>query len=224
VKQAINAGDVMFTLAHLAIPRLTLEANLHLAYEMVRALDDACLELTRGQHLDMLFEERDEVSADEYLDMISGKTAALVATAARLGAMAGSADPGLQANYEAFGFNLGMAFQVRDDMLDIWGSPEQTGKAAAVDIYDRKKSLPVLYALERSEELRAFYRREADFDDQAVSRIIGLLDQVGAKDYARSLAESYSHGTVQYLEAASPGGDAGDALVELVEEMLKRKG
>jgi geranylgeranyl diphosphate synthase type I len=207
--QAINAGDTLFALAHLAIPRL---APPHTGpgtiASLLEILDNTALELTGGQHLDISFESRREIGTGEYLDMITGKTAALLAAAAHMGALAGGADDSAQLLYRDFGRNLGMAFQVLDDVLDIWGDPALTGKEAAIDIRQRKKSLPVLYALERDEELRERYASPQPFDDRTVARVIALLDAAGARAYAEELARQYSTRTLSYLESAAPQGDA----------------
>ncbi len=222
--QAINAGDAMFALAHLAVPHLLPpQANAHLPRRMVEVLGRTCLELTRGQYLDMLFEKQVQVSIEEYLDMIAGKTAALLATAAHLGALAAGASDEVQEHYRAFGHHLGMAFQVMDDVLDIWGDPAVTGKAAAYDIRQRKKSLPVLYGLARSTELRDLYARSEALDEDTVSHAVALLEAVGARQYAEGLARTYSEHTRTHLKAASPQGEAGEALFELVENLLHRE-
>jgi geranylgeranyl diphosphate synthase type I len=223
-RQAINAGDALFAIAHLAIPRLARSGSLpaEVLVDLLRTLDETCLELTRGQHLDMLFEGQETVSTDAYLDMIAGKTAALLGAAACMGALCAGADDARQTLYCTFGTYLGMAFQVRDDILDIWGDPALTGKEAAVDIRQRKKSLPVLYALARSEALRGLYASPDPFDDEAVARAIALLDEVDARGYAEALARRYSEETVSALKEAAPQGDAGQALFELVDRLLHR--
>ena len=221
--QAINAGDALFALAHLAIPRLAggrLDGDTQI--RMTAILDETCLELTRGQHLDMSFEQRDDVPVAEYLDMIEAKTAALLGASAHLGALAAGVDEPVQAHYQNFGACLGMAFQALDDVLDIWGDPSVTGKEAAIDIRQRKKSLPVLYGLERSDPLRELYADPAPFDEAEVAEAIRLLDGAGARDYAESLARQYSAQTLEHLEAAAPQGDAAAALHSLVEMLLHR--
>ena len=221
--QAINAGDVMFTLAHLAIPRLSNKLDRsHSIAEQIVELDEACLELTRGQHLDMLFEKQAQVSTDDYLNMIAGKTAALLASSARLGAIAGQAKQEQQQHFRDFGYNLGMAFQVRDDILDIWGDPEVIGKRAAIDIHQRKKSLPVLYALSQDPDLIDVYSQSEDFDEQQVSDVVDRMTEVGARSFAEAVAADFSDKTISSLEKAAPIGDVGDALLHLVDLLYRR--
>lgn len=223
MQQGINAGDAMFALAHLAIPRLAAPgANPAILNSLLRILDETCLELTRGQYLDMRFENEDGIGVNDYLDMITGKTAALISAAAQMGAIAAGADESMSEHYRAFGENLGMAFQVLDDVLDIWGDPNLTGKEAAVDIRDRKKSLPVLYGLEQNSSLRALYNDPAKMDDERIKTAIDLLDSMSARSYAEELAREYSRKTIEHLEAASPQGDAGESLYKLVNMLLQR--
>lgn len=222
--QAINAGDALFALAHLAVPRLMPpQADARLIKRMMEVLGYTCLELTRGQHLDMSFEQREQVGIEDYLDMIAGKTAALLASASQLGALAAGASEEVQAHYRSFGHNLGVAFQVMDDVLDIWGDPSVTGKATAYDIRQRKKSLPVLYGLACNAELRDLYAHSDAFDEATVLHAIALLDAVGARQYAEDIALLYSERTLAHLKAAAPQGDARRALFETVERLLHRE-
>ena len=126
----------------------------------------------------MDFETRDEVLVDEYIAMITGKTAVLLSLCAELGALVAGQDEETIANYAAFGLNLGLAFQVIDDILGIWGDETRTGKSAATDIITKKKTLPVLYGLERSELMRELYLT-APADEQFVAEVVTLLDDTG---------------------------------------------
>lgn len=221
--QAINAGDTLFALSHLAISVLPHPDTDGLrAAQMLQILDEACLELTRGQHLDLSFETRQQVSVEQYLDMISGKTAALLGASAQLGALAAGADARLQAAYREMGANLGMAFQVIDDILDIWGAPEVTGKIAGADIYQRKKSLPVVFALARDEKLRALYQSPEPFDKSQVDEAMAMLDRQRAREFAEDRARDYTERTFGALDRANPGGDSLPALRELIGQLLRR--
>jgi geranylgeranyl diphosphate synthase type I len=155
---AINSGDGMFTLAHLAMDRLRRRGvSCDRIMDVRETFDRACLALTHGQYLDISFESHERVSVDEYRHMISGKTAALIGASAAIGAILAGRDANAVAQYEAFGRELGLAFQIQDDVLGIWGDEALTGKSAQGDVATRKKSGPAVYALERSEKLRALY-------------------------------------------------------------------
>lgn len=181
---AINVGDAMFALAHLALWRLAeCKVPFPVVLEAFHLYERTCLTLTRGQHLDMAFEHRLDVSIDEYVAMIDAKSAALIATSAQLGAVVGGIPLDETEPFVSFGRSLGRAFQIRDDILGIWGDPELTGKSAATDIVSRKKSLPVLYGLERSSELVEIYSHEHQGEAE-LDRAVAILDGVGAREFA----------------------------------------
>src|SRR5690606_30779806 len=113
-------------------------------------LDETSLRLCYGQYLDMSFENRLDVSLAEYLEMIAGKSAALIGYTSETGARLAFADKSTIERYRRYGEELGLAFQMRDDILGIWGSEAATGKSASSDILERKKSLPIVYAFEQS--------------------------------------------------------------------------
>ncbi len=215
--QAINAGDALFTLAHLALSGM-ISRNVPPARRLsVRErFDQACLALTQGQHLDLSFESRASITEAEYLHMIGGKTAALVAGACAIGAIVAGSD--VAAYYENFGREVGFAFQIQDDLLGIWGDPAVTGKPAGNDIRQRKKSLPVAYGLDRSERLRELYAAEA-IDIAAVS---AELDSVGARDYAEAMASQHHQRALNALNASGRDNAATDALRELANSLLNR--
>jgi geranylgeranyl diphosphate synthase type I len=218
VAQAINAGDALYSIAHSAFNRLVQAGVPPERHIVARArFDRTCIRLTQGQFLDLSFEVRGSVTADEYLEMIDGKTAILVSGAAAIGAIiAGS---GRVEHFAEFGRNVGLAFQIQDDLLGIWGDPEVTGKSAASDIASRKKSLPVLVGLENSPELKALYAApEID-----VPRVVALLEQVGAKESAEKMAGDYTQRAMAALEDARPQGGAGQALTELAMSLLGRR-
>ncbi len=149
IPQAINSGDGLFALARtglwqLASTGIPAAQVLHLA----ELLDQTCLELCEGQFLDMRYEGGHDISVDMYLDMIGRKTAALMSCATEFGACLGAPDDtDLQAHFARFGRALGIAFQLRDDLLGIWEAV-RLGKTSAGDLRRKKMSLPVIHALE----------------------------------------------------------------------------
>jgi geranylgeranyl diphosphate synthase type I len=221
--QAINTGDAMFALAHLALGRLADRGvPPDTVVRALRRFDETSVALTRGQHADMTFETRAAVNVEEYVAMITGKTAVLVALCAELGALVAGADDAQVDHFAAFGLNLGLAFQVQDDILGIWGDEGVTGKSAATDITTRKKTLPVLYALERNEELRALYEASTQDDGMFVRRVVTLLDETGARPYAVERATDYSDEALAHLAAARPVQPGATALQQLTDMLLRR--
>jgi geranylgeranyl diphosphate synthase type I len=204
VPQAVNAGDGMFALAHVALGRLSEGVDAQRVLAATRLLDSASLRLCEGQYLDLAFEARLDVSCADYLAMVGGKTAALMAAAAGSGALVGEASPGAVAAFERFGEKLGFAFQVRDDILGIWGESRETGKPTGEDIRERKKSFPVVYAMEgapaaESKELRTIYSK-ARLSEEDVARASALLERAGARERSQQTAARYAAEALQYLD------------------------
>lgn len=216
--QAINAGDALFTLAHIALSGMVSRGVLPPRRLAVRErFDQACLSLTQGQHLDISFESRVIITEDEYLRMIGGKTAALIACACDIGAIVAGSDQ--IDHFERFGSELGYAFQIEDDLLGIWGDPNVTGKSAGNDILHRKKSLPVAYGLARSAELQRLYAQKT-ID---VPLIIQQLEQLGAREYTQAMAAQHHQRALDALAATQANNSAISALRELADSLLSRK-
>src|SRR5512133_3127239 len=145
--QAINAGDGLFVLSNLAITDLISCYPAEVVVKAAQVLHNTCLDLTRGQYLDISYEKRTDLGVEDYWPMVSGKTAALLAGCCQMGALLGGVDEPTVDAYRSFGHYLGLAFQVQDDILGIWGDEAVTGKSAANDLIEGKKSLPVLAGL-----------------------------------------------------------------------------
>ncbi len=151
IPQAINAGDMLFTLSRKALHRLTdLGFSDAKVLRLMRLHDDTCLALCEGQYIDIWASERSEpMSVELYFDMIGRKTAALIAASVEAGAVLATDDEAVIARYRAFGWALGIAFQLNDDLLGIWGEQAITGKEPT-DVARHKMTLPVIYAFEHA--------------------------------------------------------------------------
>ena len=149
IPQAINTGDTLFTLSRIALHRLTdLGFSDSKVLRLMRLYDLTCLALCEGQYIDIWTSEHDTpMSVELYFDMIGRKTAALIAASIEAGALLATDDEEVIARYRGFGWALGLAFQLNDDLLGIWGAEQATGKEPS-DLARHKKTLPVLYALE----------------------------------------------------------------------------
>ena len=220
----INVGDGMLMLARLALARLdrsVVEARTILAAGIL--LDRTCLTLCQGQYLDMAFEGHIDLTQESYLEMIGAKTAALLAASTELGALlAGAGDRTEQ--FREFGWQLGLAFQMVDDLLGIWGDPQATGKPTASDIRSRKMTLPVIHALrsgEASSELAHLYGK-TQLTDKQVKRAIGILERSGARDYVRGLATEHEATAQAALDASGASGPAANHIRELATSLTLR--
>lgn len=219
---AINVGDALFVLSNQALIDL-LES--HPAERVVRAssiLHDTCLDLTRGQFLDMSYEERHDLSVDDYWPMVGGKTAALLAACCHIGALLGGADEPRQEAYHAFGFDLGLAFQVQDDILGIWGDEAVTGKSAASDLVEGKNSLPVLYGLSQGGQFAKRWK-QGPIQPEEVAQVAQWLVDAGGYEYAQSQSRQWTDKALRSLESAAPQGQAGQTLIGLAHKLLKRE-
>ena len=225
--QAINAGDAMFAQAHLALQRLTdCAVSAERIVRALRAFDGMCVHLTIGQHLDLSFETRNDVTAAEYMAMIEGKTAALVKACCQIGAIVAGAD---EARIEAlgeFGHGLGLSFQLQDDVLGIWGDPAQTGKQDS-DLAHGKKTLPVLFAAEHDAQVRQMYfaaKRKSLHNDE-INQLKAMIEATGGRVHTEQAAEAAYASALEFWEGAGISetqNHAGMALRELAQSLLGR--
>lgn len=221
VPMAINVGDAMFVIANQSVMDLI---KAHPASTVTRAatiLHDTCLELTCGQYLDMSYEERTDLNLEDYWPMVGGKTSALLSACTHIGALLGNAGEAEQEAYRQFGYHLGLAFQVQDDILGIWGDETVTGKSTASDLVEGKNSLPVLYALGRQGKFADRWK-QGPITTGEVKAVAAQLEEEGGRSYAEELSEKETQTALKYLSEANPRGAAGEAMLELANMLLKR--
>lgn len=222
IPQAINAGDSMFSLAHMALERLDNLVPLETALKASRILPEACLYLTQGQHLDISYENRNDLTVEDYWPMISGKTAALLAACTELGALIAGVDEQKQSNYQKFGEQVGLAFQVYDDLLGIWGDAEKTGKSNESDLLAGKKSLPVLYAIENSKEFAKRWAKGTIEPDE-IPALVKILEEDGVYGYTKDKAVQLTNQALASLELVNPQEPASNGLMELADKLIHRE-
>ncbi|MBI3733813.1 MAG: polyprenyl synthetase family protein, partial [Chloroflexi bacterium] len=203
VPQAINAGDALFALAQVELLRISgrgLPAD-----RVLRCLgifQRACVQLVEGQYLDMRGEEMTTAGLDYYRQMIAGKTAALLGAATAIGAAVATADDEVIAHAHQFGLELGMAFQMTDDILGLWGDSAVTGKPAGADLRKKKKSLPIVIAQAQGGALAAAIQSLfncAQISDGDVSEVMRLMDQAGTRAQARLEVEKHHRQAITNL-------------------------
>lgn len=206
VPQAINTGDLIFSLSRVALHRLTdLGFPDGKVLRLMRLYDETCVQLCEGQYIDIATSAQAEpMTVDLYFDMIGRKTAALIAGSIEAGALLATDDEAVIAGYRRFGWALGIAFQLNDDLLGIWGEERATGKIAT-DIARRKKTLPVLYAFEHAgpedrARLTALTALEAP-SDADVGEVVAILERSGAREYTREQARRYRDEALRELDA-----------------------
>ena len=232
IPHAINTGDGLFALARLTLWGVLDEGvEGDIAARLGAVLDLACLVLSEGQYLDISFEEQLSIPVATYVDMISRKTAALMRCAAEMGAMLGTRDQETIERLRNFGYAMGVAFQVRDDLLGVWATTAELGKTPSGDIYRRKKSLPFLHALEHANThdrqfLREVYEQESAMTSEQVEEVLAVFARTETKAFCCAfLAEQcrLAHESLASVpRLASPSASRAindmETLVHFVEE------
>jgi geranylgeranyl diphosphate synthase type I len=222
--QALNAGDALFTLAYRALFNLaTTDLSPGLMQQAFKRFNQTTLWLTEGQYLDLSFESRDQVDEATYLAMVTGKTAALIALSCELGGLIAGAKLDRVEALHAFGHNLGMAFQMQDDLLGLWGDPIQTGKPVGSDLIRRKKTLPILHGLAHSQALQTLLAKPK-LTEGDVQEALRILDngETKSRAYTRERARTYHETALAALTKAQGYGEAQEALNILAENLLSR--
>jgi geranylgeranyl diphosphate synthase, type I len=213
--QAINVGDCVQAVAYACVGRLAEHGvDQRLVGRIVHAVAKATVDMTIGQRRDMSYEQTTAVDAAMYAAMIAGKTAALMSCATYTGALlavgAGSESAGRRAaGYAEFGRELGLCFQVRDDILGIWGDEADTGKATGGDIRRRKKSLPIVLALDTAagpahDRLAELYALPTELDAAQEHDVREILDDTHAEERSQRQAELHAERALRALAGAEP--------------------
>ena len=225
--QGINAGDALMALSRLALLRLHDEGvPPDVVIDAARILDERTLEMVEGQVMDLAFEGTDDIDLAGYLSMIEKKTGALFDCSLSLGALVAGGDRELAQSMGHAGRLLGIAFQIRDDMLGIWGAESRTGKEPAADIRRHKKSLPIVFALAGEDhEAAAIVKRalqQSELSDADVSIVLRVLDSIGAQRYCSALGDERKREALEVLEALPLVEERAAELRETAEFLLAR--
>ena len=220
--QGINAGDALFVLSNQAILDLKTSLLPEQVNEAAKILHTTCLDLTRGQYMDMSYEQRTDLTVENYWPMVGYKTASLLSACCALGALVSGVDQSTQEAFREFGHYLGLAFQTKDDYLGIWGDWRQTGKSADSDLVSKKKSLPVLFGLGK----KGLFAERWEKGPIRLEDVPSLADQLaeeGARLFTQETADQMTDLALETLRTAEPKGEAGDALFELTNKLLSRE-
>ena len=220
----ILSGDAMLILSY-----QLLEYYQGDTYKNLNSLfTKTALEVCEGQQYDIDFETRNDVTIDEYIEMITYKTSVLVAAAMKMGAIIAEASAKDQELIYEFGKNLGIAFQIQDDYLDAFGDPQTFGKQVGGDIIENKKTYLYLKAFEKEniqirEELFKWFN-ETDIDkDQKVQKVKELFERSGAVQETKSAIKTYTNHAFECLENLSLSQVYKNALKEFGEQLMQRK-
>jgi geranylgeranyl diphosphate synthase type I len=220
--QGINAGDALFAISNLSLLDLQPATSCETVIKAAEIIHTTCLNLTKGQFLDMSFENGSDHELDDYWVMVGGKTAALFSAACEIGSLIGQADTTIHEAYRNFGHYLGLAFQVRDDFLGIWGDATLTGKSIESDLVSGKLSLPVLFGLGKKSDFSKRWLAGAITADE-VAPLSKQLEIEGAKLFSRQTEDQLTDLALQSLRSANPEGTAGQELFDLIYKLVGRQ-
>ncbi len=221
---AILSGDTMLVLAyeHLA------KCDTKYLKPALDLFTETALEVSEGQQFDMEFETRNDVAEEEYIEMIRLKTSVLLACALKMGAVvAGASDADANALY-AFGEKVGLAFQLQDDLLDVYGDPKVFGKAIGGDITSNKKTFMLINAFNRADaETRAELERwttATEFDPaEKIAAVTEIYNRLGIDKLAEQRIKEYFEQSRLHLDELSVSDDRKAVLREYTERMMNRK-
>jgi geranylgeranyl diphosphate synthase type II len=220
---AILSGDVMSILAS----RLMNQSPGVVLNTVHDIFTKTAMQVCEGQQLDMNFEERMTVSEEEYLEMIELKTAVLIAASLQIGAILGGASQKDAEDLYRFGRDLGIAFQLQDDLLDTYGDPVVIGKKVGTDIVDNKKTLLMITALDRAsagqkEELTEWLAR-SEFDrDEKIRAVTSIFDALQIRDLAERKIREYYDRALAHLKQLNREEERKSELYNFASFLLTR--
>ena len=226
--KALEAGNALRIVADMFLwqypgDRLSFDDGLTVA----GLLTEAYLDMIEGQYLDLSFEGRPDIGLPDYLAMISRKTGALIRCSLVLGALIGARDEDAVSAFRECGRALGFVFQIRDDMLGVWGDEEATGKPVGADIRRRKNTLPVVYAMSRAQgkdrQLLQDVYSQTVVADAEVASVLEVMERLGTREYAQSLAEQHCEDAIQSLYRLELSPEAQRDVEDIARFLLVRE-
>jgi geranylgeranyl diphosphate synthase type II len=223
ISQAILSGDVMAFITN----ECFLQSPPHLLQKIFRIFNKAAIEVCVGQQIDMDFEKAAIVSHSEYLRMIELKTAVLIAASAKIGAIFGGADDKEAEILYEFGRNLGLAFQIQDDILDTYGDVKVFGKISGGDIIAGKKTFLYVRAMEiatsdQRKKLQELYSAETTDPGAKIKNVTEIYDQLNIKFISENLAGEYLKIALSFLEKAVAPQERKKELVQMTGSLAGR--
>ena len=220
---AILSGDQMMIEAY----KLLAEVPADKLHKVLRLFNKMATEICEGQQYDVDFESQEHVTIEEYLKMIRLKTSVLLATALQIGSYLAGANEAQQEALYQFGINVGLAFQIQDDILDVWGDPKTFGKAVGGDISCNKKTYVYLTAqqladAELAEELHQWYGSVLDDNTEKIAAVKGIFEQLNVRAACEAVVEDYTQKALLILDTL-PQNAATEQLRQLANKLNTRK-
>jgi geranylgeranyl diphosphate synthase, type II len=217
---ALLAGDAMFVQAYVYLSKIKSES----LQKILPLFNKTAMEVCEGQQLDMDFEQKETVSLDDYLQMITLKTSVLLAGSLQLGSILGGASVGNQQHLYEFGKNLGIAFQVQDDYLDAFGDPAKFGKQVGGDILANKKTFLLIHALETASPQQKNELMQLMQTNSAgkVEKVLQIFKSAGVDEWAMQLKNQYLQIAMQHLDDIAVMSKRKEPLQQLASFLIQR--
>ncbi len=223
INRAILSGDALAIQANVYIA----SAHRDILPEVLGVFNKTALEVCEGQQYDLNFEIRNEVKEEEYLKMISLKTAVLIAGSLKIGALIGAANEEQANMIYSFGHDMGMAFQLQDDYLDSFGNPEIFGKKIGGDILANKKTILLIKAKETADKaslkkLYKWYSSKKVNEEKKIREVVAIFRKLDIDQYIRKLVYDYSHKALRTLEKIDVPEERKIELVNFTNQLINR--
>lgn len=220
---AILSGDTMLNMAAQAISKVDDD----ILPAMVKLFNDTAIKVYEGQQYDMEFEKRNDVTVEEYINMIRLKTSVLLGCACKAGALVARTDEENAESIYNMAVNLGLAFQLQDDYLDVWGDPVTFGKEIGGDIVNNKKTFLLINAIDRSAgndaiELNRWLADTSSPKQEKIQAVTTLYEKLGLKDLARNAIVNYSHNALDLLHETKMSYDAYKVFDGIINRLVDR--
>lgn len=221
---AILSGDAMLVLAYQYIA----SCPVYCLKEVLPLFNTTALEICEGQQYDVDFEQRNDVTEQEYMEMIRLKTAVLLAASLKIGAIQGGASSEDSSHLYDFGIRIGLAFQLKDDFLDVYGDPAVFGKNIGGDILCNKKTYMMIKTLELADDVQKSelnkWIRKADFNpEEKIAAVVNIYNQVGIKVHCENKMREYYDDAIRSLEKVNVEQENKKELINFVYDLMYRK-
>jgi len=225
--KALTAGNALNNLAYLKLTRDETKLSKNQLTQISEILNYATLEMIEGQYLDIHFETEKNITENQYLNMISKKTGALIRASIEIGAIIGNHNSKDIEILNQFGTSLGYLFQITDDILGIWGDSSKTGKPVGSDIINRKKSLPIIHCINELPnnsfiQFDNIYSRDKH-ETNDVETILDFLNKTNTRFYTYRLAVKYYESCIFYLNQTSITQDQLNPLKLIIKNLVSRE-
>jgi len=220
--QAILSGDVMFAKSVELISNCSIDILPH----VLKCFNKTAIEVCEGQQMDMDFENRNDVTVAEYLEMIKLKTAVLIGASLKIGALCGNMELNKTSYLYQAGVQIGIAFQIQDDYLDAFGNPEKFGKKQGGDILAKKKTFLYLTAKEKSSDFENKYTsilsNQTLSDDEKVSSVLAQMSKIGVKDETEKIMNSYFDKSFEIINSIDCNPQKKQEIITLFKSFIQR--